>query len=202
MAVFFNIRPRDLAAGHQRFKSTPPGRPPADTDLFRTITLGSGTGAAMPEFSWLSQRDRWALVLAVKEFSPALRGTGLRADRNGALPPAPEDAGEAERGNVAAGRRIWDDLGCARCHGADGKGMSRQEAGAAWADAAGAVVPRSSDLTHACALRAGASPEALQRSILLGVGTAMPSYSDALPDEASLRSLIAYIRSLDPGSRR
>ncbi|MBI1950476.1 MAG: c-type cytochrome [Acidobacteria bacterium] len=201
-ADFFGIRPRDLAAGHHRFKSTPPGRPPADTDLFRTITLGSGTGAAMPAFYWLPQRDRWALVLAVKELAPALRGTGLGVGRDGAIPPASGGAGEAERGDHAAGRRLWDVLGCASCHGADGKGMSRRDAGAAWADAAGAAVPRSSDLTHACALRAGASPEALERSILLGVGAAMPSYADSLPDEASLRSLIAYIRSLDKGSRR
>ncbi len=57
------------------------------------------------------------------------------------------------------------------------------------------------DLTHACALRAGASPEALRRSILLGVGAAMPSYADSLPDERSRRSLIAHIKSLSTGPR-
>ncbi len=195
-AVFFAFAPRDLTAGHYRFKSTPAGRPPADADLFRTITIGSGIGAAMPAFYWLLERDRWALVLAVKRFSPTLRDTGLREDRNATLFPA--GTGEAGKGDLAARSRLWDGLGCASCHGADGKGMSRQEAGAAWADAAGAVVPRASDLTHACALRAGASPEALMRSILLGVGSTMPSYADALPDAASLRSLIVYIRSLDP----
>ena len=196
-ATFFAFAPRDLTAGHYRFKSTPAGRPPADSDLFRTITIGSGIGAAMPAFYWLLERDRWALVLAVKRFSPALRDTGLRGDRNATLFPLPAGTGRAGRGDLAAGSRLWDGLGCASCHGADGKGTSRQAAGAAWADAAGAFVPRSSDLTHACALRAGASPEALERSLDLGVGAAMPSYADALPDGASRRSLIAYIRSLD-----
>lgn len=201
-AAFFTYAPRDFTSAHYRFKSTPPFGPPADADLFRTITMGTGIGAAMPAFYWLGERDRWALVLAVKQFSPALRRAGLQAGREGAPPDPLAGTGEAGGGDSAAGRRMWDSLGCASCHGPDGEGMSREQAGAAWLDPAGAVVPRSGDLTHACALRAGASPEALRRSILLGVGAAMPSYADSLPDERSRRSLIAHIRSLDAGAPR
>ena len=179
-AGFFAIPPRDLTAASLRFRSTPLGQPPADADLFRTITLGSGTGAAMPSFYWLGERDRWALVLAVKRFSPVLGVTGLVADPQDASGVRPGATGQPDATRLEAGRRLWDGLGCATCHGDGGAGM-----------------PGSApDLTHPCALRAGASPEALDRSIRWGVGTTMPSYADALPDASSRRLLIDYVRSL------
>lgn len=179
-AGFFTIAPRDLAAASFRFRSTPLAQPPADADLFRTITLGSGTGAAMPSFYWLGERDRWALVLAVKGFSPALNGTGLAAVPGDAEEDRPGAVGQPDAARLEAGRRLWDGLGCATCHANDAAG-----------------IPGSApDLTHACALRAGASPEALDRSIRWGIGTAMPSYADAVPDASSRRLLIDYVRTL------
>jgi len=203
LAGFFSFPPRDFVRGRYRFKSTPPGQPPADADLYRSITLGTGTGSAMPAFDWLEERDRWALVLRIKEFSPALRGKDLRAEddadrwwRIGGT-RGRGAAGGANGEMAGEGRRLWESLGCASCHGASGSGMTRAEAGADWTDGAGVVVPRSGDLTHACALRAGASERALERALMFGVGDAMPSYADALPDEAGRGALVAFILSLD-----
>ncbi|PYT33854.1 MAG: hypothetical protein DMF52_14585, partial [Acidobacteria bacterium] len=39
VAGFFSFPPRDFVAGRYRFRSTPPGEPPADADLYRSITL-------------------------------------------------------------------------------------------------------------------------------------------------------------------
>src|SRR5207249_3493513 len=176
--------------------------PPSDDDLYRSITLGTGVGAAMPAFYWLDETDRWALVLRVKEFSPVLRGSGLRSPREaggrGGIDPAGGDVpqgGEAEAA-LREGRRLWDGLGCASCHGPSGSGLTRQEAGADWKDGDGVAVPRSGDLTHACALRAGASERALERAVLFGVGEAMPSYAESLPDAPGLRALVSFLRSL------
>jgi len=197
-APFFSLPPRDFVAGRYRFKSTPAGQPPEDADLYRSITLGTGLGSAMPAFYWLGEGDRWSLVLRVKEFSPALRGTGLS-------PPGP--AGPRDSESAAShptqeeGRRLWDDLGCASCHGPSGAGMTRAEAGADWNDGGGVIVPRSGDLTHACALRGGASERAVERAVRFGVGEAMPAYADALSDRSKRRALVSFLMSLQGGRR-
>jgi len=192
LADFFSFPPRDFVSARYRFRSTPAGRPPSDGDLFRTITLGTGIGAAMPSFDEMPAEDRWALVLAVKEFSPELRGTGLRPAVEAPAPrPPKEDAAPAQ-----AGRLSWERLGCASCHGASGRGMTREEARADWKDAAGVVVPRSGDLTHACTLRGGASPRAIDRALEYGVGDVMPSYAEAIGDGDTRRSLLLFVLSL------
>lgn len=172
-AAFFTIAPRDLTAA-------PSERNPADADRYRTITLGSGTGAAMPSFYWLDGRDRWALVLTVKRLSPALREAGLAPEAPGVDDGLPggdrRPAGESQD----AGRILWNDLGCAACHGGAGEGVPGSGPG----------------LTHACGMRFGASPEALDRSIRRGAGTAMPSYAEALQDAHSRRLLADYVKSL------
>jgi len=203
-ALFFSFPPRDFTAAQYRFRSTPLGRPPADADLYRTVTLGTGVGSSMPAFDDLDGRDRWALVLAIKQFAPALRGLVLE--------PAPSKHARGGRRRSDAGRvrpdtdgpRLWTALGCPTCHGQEGAGLTREEARASWVDGAGVPVPRSGNLTHACALRGGASPEAIERSIFLGVGAAMPSYADAVTDERSRRALVDYVVSLadSPTSRR
>src|SRR5437867_348135 len=196
IAPLFVFQPRDFTAAQFRFKSTPLGRPPADADLFRVITLGTGIGSAMPAFEDLDGRDRWALVLAIKQFSPTLRGRALEAAPRARQRLAEGAGGSGADGRETEGRRLWDGLGCASCHGQAGTGLSREEARASWVDGAGIRVPRSGNLTHPCALRAGASPEAIERSIVFGVGAAMPSYADGLPDERSRRALVGYVMSL------
>ncbi len=192
VAGFFSFRPRDFVTGRYRFKSTPMGRWPTDADLFRTITMGSGIGAAMPAFDWLGDADRWALVHAVKEFSPALRGSGLSAEAR----PSGQGAGRRSGEDIAEGRRLWMSLGCPSCHGASGGGMTREQADADWEDGAAVVVPRSGDLTHACFLRGGASEQAIERALVNGVGEAMPSYVDALTESES-RALVSFVLSLE-----
>ncbi len=194
--------PRDFVAAQYRFRSDDTGDAPLDADLFRTITLGTGTGSAMPTFYWLTAADRWALVLRIKEFSPRLRGRALKA----AARPSEDPAGwsEAERHATGAGprveegRRLWLDLGCAQCHGGDARGLSREEAGASWADPLGVVVPVSGDLTHACGYRGGASPRAVDQA-LFGLGLVMPSYRDAVPRKADRQALREYVLALRDG---
>ena len=77
--------------------------------------------------------------------------------------------------------------------------MTPREAHARFTDESGENVPRSGDLTHACALRGGASPRAIERALLFGVGASMPSYADALPGAPTRRALVSFILSLQSG---
>lgn len=185
--------PRDFTTAYYRFRSAPASGPPRDADLFRVITLGTGTGSAMPAFYFLSDEERWALVLRIKEFSPALRGAGLKAE-GAAASPSPASAREGT--DLARGKDLWDRLECATCHGPAGRGMTPREAGALWADAAGVAVPRSGDLTHACSRRGGGSEEAFARALIYGVGSAMPSFADDLGEPiGAARALIRHLEA-------
>ncbi len=188
--------PRDFTTAHYRFRSGGSGEPVADADLYRTITLGTGIGAAMPAFDWLPPRDRWALVLRIKQFSGRLRGLDLRAPRHGGDTPAADPARNGDRDALfRSGRRLWERLGCDACHGRGGEGMDRREADASWADLEGNPIPRSGRLTHPCALRGGASPASIDRA-LFGGGLAMPTYGEAVPDPEDRRALRAYVLAL------
>ena len=197
--------PRDFVAAHYRFRSGGARRAADDADFFRTITIGTGIGSAMPAFYWLPARDRWALVLRIKAFSPKLRGKGIEAASRPEGEPPPGPAGAARRpwdaARIAKGRGLWSDLGCAACHGADARGLARAEIGAQWADAAGVPVPASGNLTHACAYRGGASASAVERALFRD-GLAMPSYREALPREEDRGALRDFVLSLQEGPGR
>jgi mono/diheme cytochrome c family protein len=197
-AALLSPPPRDLAAAHYRFKSTPGDELPRPADLYRVITLGTGIGSAMPSFHWLPPPDRWALVFRVQAFSrrpwPAPSDPGATvatpAREPRAIPAPPSGA------DLSEGRRLWDALGCASCHGAAGEGLTAEQAGMRWSGADGPPLRRSGRLTHACDLKGGASGEALLRAVLGGVGVAMPAYGEALPDPATQRALRDYLLSL------
>ena len=194
--------PRDLRTGVYRFQSRPFPSAPEDADLFRIITLGTGTGAAMPSFAGLPAIDRWALLLTVKGFAPSLRGEGLERSEavdNPDRTPG-EDAGaaigmEAPAGPdaVMVGHELWEALGCRSCHdpsAREGSGLQ------GIADQSGAgEIRHPGSLRHVCDLRGGASEAALTRAFVAGIGLAMPSYGDALPDRSDRRALADYLRA-------
>jgi mono/diheme cytochrome c family protein len=196
--------PRDFTAGRFRFTSRPGGAPAADAELFRSLTLGTGTGAAMPAFEWLPAADRWALVGRVQEFSAVGTVSEVAPPASATVATGAEVAGAdgANQDELARGRALWQELECATCHGERGQGMTRQEARADWSDETGAPIPRSSDLRHACGYKAGASDAAVERSIAAGLGPGMPAYGGSLPDPADRRALILFLRSLEQEPER
>ena len=190
--------PRDFTAGYYRFRSVRASEPPRDADLFRAITLGTGTGAAMPGFYFLPAEDRWSLVRRIKEFSQAARGAPLQVAA-GEETASPKGSWEYDT-EAVEGRSIWDRFECAACHGPEGKGLTRDQAGARWSDPAGVAVPRSGDLTHACSRRGGGSIEAFARALRFGVGSPMPSFAEDLDDPVrAARSLLRHLESARAG---
>ena len=189
-------KPRDFTKGVFKFRSTPSGALPTDQDLFKIITRGVYR-TSMPEWSLLSDRERWAVIAYVKGFYPewAEHGAGTPI----ALPPAPADLGRPEA--VARGRELYLLLECSTCHGDGGKGdgpSAAQLPPDVWGNA-----QRPFNFTKG-RLKSGGAAEDIYRTFMTGLnGTAMPSYYDifADPDGENIRAgdawnLVAYILSL------
>ena len=203
-AELFARSPRDFTTGAYRFRSTPAGEPPRAADLFRSITIGTGTGSAMPGFGHLEVEERWALVRRIREFAPGLGGRGVALDARGEGPAAPVSAGAEAPGpapedeSVAAGAALFRELGCAACHGSGAEGRAAPGDGSAWRDEGGRPIPATGDLRHPCGLRAGASEAALRRALDKGVGPVMPSFALALEGRPwAPRAIRAWLLSLD-----
>ena len=192
-------KPRDFTKGVFKFRSTPSGTLPTDEDLYRIITRGVYR-TSMPEWSLLTERERWALVAYVKAFFPdwSARGAGVPIF----VPQAPASITSAAA--VARGAELYQLLECTTCHGASGRGdgpSATTLAPDAWGNP-----QRPFDFTSG-RLKSGAGPEDIYRTFMTGLnGTAMPSYYDifAEPDGESIRdgdawNLVAYILSLRRG---
>jgi mono/diheme cytochrome c family protein len=203
-AALFARPPRDFTLGAYRFRSTPAGSAPAAADLFRAITLGSGTGAAMPGFGHLDAEERWALVRRILEFAPGAAGTALGGPAGATCAPAPVAGPRAEVPGgdpVAAGAALYAELGCAACHGPGAHGRPAPENGTAWQDESGRPIPGTGDLRHPCSRRGGASEAALARALGCGVGPVMPSYALALEGRPwAPRAIEAWLESPDTGA--
>ena len=115
-APFLTSHPRNFTKGIFRFKTTPGGAPPTDPDLFRTVSLGLHATAMPPWRYLLTDEDRWAVLQYVKTL------TAFKDHQ----PGQPVDIGQAPADitaeRIARGKQLYDDAGCATCHGAEGYG--------------------------------------------------------------------------------
>jgi cytochrome c oxidase cbb3-type subunit 2 len=185
MGHMMRTQPRDFSRGTFKFRSTPTGSLPRDEDLFRTVGEGL-RGTAMIGQGDLPEPDRWAVVQYVKSLSPRFRqelpGPPVP------IPPAPPRTEE----QATAGKELYRDAECWKCHGEGGRGdgPSAERLRDEWGFPA---LP--ADLTRRPLKRANA-PEDLYRVLVTGLdGTPMPSYREALaPGE--VWALVYYLESL------
>jgi mono/diheme cytochrome c family protein len=185
-------RPRDLTAGQYLLRSTPTGSLPTDGDLFRSISRGL-PGTAMIGWGGLGAADRWALVDYLRTLSPrfAEETPGDPVLVPPAPPASPTPPASLER--IARGRRVWNEMRCAECHGKDGRGDG--PAARTLKDARGNRV-FAFDMTRGWKLKGGGAPEDLFRTLHTGLdGTPMPSYADAMTADDTW-ALVHFIRSL------
>ena len=196
-------KPRDFTKGIFKFRSTPSGTLPTDQDLFKIITRGVYR-TSMPEWSLLTERERWAVIAYVKGFFPEWTARGPGAPIF--VPQPPPSVGSPE--SVARGRELYQLLECSACHGTSGHGDGPSAATMepdVWGNP-----QHPFDFTKG-RLKSGAGPEDIYRTFMTGLnGTAMPSYYDifAEPDGDSIRAgdawnLVSYIVSLRqaPGAK-
>jgi mono/diheme cytochrome c family protein len=179
-------QPRNFQLGTFKIRSTPSGQPPADDDLFQTITRGvqGATGAMMPSFRALPEADRWALVEVVKEIA------GI--DKPGKPITVPAEP----RVNVALGRQVYDRLQCAACHGTDGRGDGSSSLTLVDDQKRRIWTP---DLSRG-RFKGGNSPADIYTRIATGLdGSPMPSYANKA-SPAEIWALAHYILSLSTGA--
>jgi c(7)-type cytochrome triheme protein len=183
LAEVLSIQPRDLRAGDFRFRSTVAPSLPTDEDLFTVISRGV-PNSSMPAFATLPAEDRWALVEAVKSFSPRFLAETARAALH--VPAAPEFTAE----RAARGREVYFEIGCDACHGAEGGGDGR--AAPVIRDALGFLNPPL-NFQSGRRVKSGQRPQDIYRVIMTGLeGTPMPGFVRALSEDDAW-SLVAFV---------
>jgi cytochrome c oxidase cbb3-type subunit 2 len=178
-AHMFQTPPRDFREGKYKFRSTPSGSLPLDSDLVRSVKSGV-RGTAMVPQDHLSDAEIEAVVQYIKSFSD--RFSREKPEKPVPIPAPPPKTSAL----VASGGAIYKKAGCPECHGAAGKGDG---------PSARDLRIKPADLTQR-PLKGGATPQDLYRTLMTGLdGTPMPSYKDAL-EEAEFWALVFFIDSL------
>ena len=185
--------PRDFAGARYQVRTTPSGQLPTDEDLHGVIRDGL-PGTAMPGWPNLSRSEREDVIAYLKSLSPFFG----RGD-----PPEPVEIGDDPGGGeeaVAAGREVYRELECFRCHGQAGRGDGESAPTLEnWQE----LPIRAADLTEPWTFNGGSSVEAIHRRFLTGLdGTPMPTQMDAIESDIVSRedvwNLAYYVRSLGP----
>ena len=185
-------RPRDFEGAVFKVRSTPSGSLPTDKDLFKAISRGLVADQDMPSFKFLPERDRWAVVAYIKTLSP-------RWEEEADYQEEPIEIGEVPPPTAAmvlAGKQVYKEMKCAKCHGPKGKGDG-PSAPQLKDDNGLSIKPR--DFTDPSQFVGDSSPAGIYQTFTTGFdGTPMPSFADFL-DEEQRWQLVWYVMSLRPG---
>ncbi|HEY7476320.1 MAG TPA: c-type cytochrome [Vicinamibacterales bacterium] len=192
-------RPVDFTAGKFKLRTTESGSLPTDDDLNRTILEGI-PGTSMPGWRGrLSIDDVRNVVTYLKSFSPRFASEApqpIVEAKRAAEPASSSASGQAAARtpqNIARGQAAYARLGCAACHGADGRGTDAIASGLTddWNRAIEAT-----DLTEPWTFRGGPSARDVYVRLRTGMsGTPMPSFASAAPED-ELWDLARYVTSL------
>ncbi len=181
------VKPRDYRQGTFKWRSTPSGALPLDSDLEKTIRDGI-YGTYMPSWFAIGKRNRADVISYIKTFSA--RWTTESAPAPITIPPEPEYT----ESSVSRGRAIYEKNNCAQCHGSGalGDGPSAHDLKDDWGNA---IVPY--DLTQGH-IKCGNTGEDIYRVFITGLnGTPMPSFTDSISSDEAW-ALVHYIQSLSP----
>jgi len=175
-------RPRNFTLGAYKWRSSTAALP-SDDDLRHTIQHGA-LGTSMHGFAAaLSATEIESLVAQIKAFAPTV---GWNKS-----PSKPLVLGQPPTSVAPNGAQLWNDKGCASCHGNDGRGSESGRALQVY-DLTTTPLrrPRAVD-SHAERLRAVAL------TIMTGNnGTAMPAFASALTP-AEMWALADFVVSLN-----
>ena len=187
-AEYMSIKPRDYRQGTYKWRSTPSGSLPLDSDLEHTLMNGL-YGTYMPTWRFLDERSRRDVIAYIKTFSP--RFATEKPQTPITIPP---DPGYTEA-SVAKGAAVYVKYNCSQCHGAGGQGdgPSAHELKDDWGNL---IVPY--DLTKGH-VKCGNESTDIYRVFMAGLsGTPMPTFADSL-SATDAWDLVHFIQSLSPG---
>ncbi len=180
-------KPRDFTTGKYKFRTTPNGMLPTDDDLRRIIEIGAPY-TSMPGWPNLTSAEIQNVIYYLKSFSPDFENP----DRYGEPIDIPRPL-ESTAESIARGRVVYEEQGCAACHGEVGRGDG--PSAPTLVDDAGDHI-RAADLTQRWTYRGGPTKEDIYRTFSTGLnGTPMPSYADSLEVE-DRQHLVNYVYSL------
>lgn len=175
------IPPAALATGIYALRTTEHESLPTDDDIFTTISRGVH-GTAMPPWFALAESDRWALVEHVKTLSKAF------SEDTAAPPVAIDGAPAATPARIAHGHMLFEERGCASCHGARGLGDG---------PAAFALPVRPRNFV-AGRLHRGSRLSDIHTTLVTGLdGTPMPSFDKVMTAD-ELWDVALFIETLVP----
>ncbi|HET7788024.1 MAG TPA: c-type cytochrome [Myxococcales bacterium] len=172
---YLPIPPRNFTIGQFTLRTTPSGSLPRPTDLFRTIRRGIRPDIDMASFTFLSDREVWAVIAYIRTFSPR-----WKQEKPGE-PVAIKDPPPRTQAMVEAGHKVFMDMGCFACHGEHGRGDGPSAAALTY-DNGKPVKP--ANLTRPDWFKGGSTPRDIYRTFITGMdGTPMPSFGDSLSEE-------------------
>jgi mono/diheme cytochrome c family protein len=187
-AEYMSVKPRDYRQGTYKWRSTPSGSLPLDSDLEHTLLNGL-YGTYMPTWRALDERSRRDVIAYIKTFSPR-----FATEKPQDPIVIPSDPGYSDT-SVARGDAVYKKYNCSQCHGAGGQGdgPSAHELKDDWGNA---LVPY--DLTKGH-VKCGDKSTDIYRVFMTGIaGTPMPTFADSM-NSADAWDLVHFIQSLSPG---
>jgi len=167
--------PRDFTTGRFKVRTTPNGALPIHQDLVDIIRLGMPY-TSMPAWPTLSSQELSDLAYFIKTFSPDF-SNAEKIPQPVPLPSAPAVTNES----VELGKKLYEETGCAKCHGTVGRGdgPSAPTLVDDWRQPL-----RPADLAQSWTFRGGSSREDIFRTMSTGFsGTPMPGFHEALTPE-------------------
>jgi mono/diheme cytochrome c family protein len=193
-AVRLITKPRDFTQGIYKFRSTDSGSLPLEQDLYRTITRGLPR-VSMPPFPLMPEPEKLAVIEYVKGFYP--RWEEEKGNRKVvAVPRAPADIGSHER--ALRGRLVYEEMGCGKCHGVDGRGTGATQT--EYVDVWGNK-QKPFDFTRG-RLKGGDAPEDIYRTFHTGLRSIMPAFDTdtlALVTRESITPRLAPLPAAERG---
>jgi cytochrome c len=168
-------RPRNFTTGKFKIRTTPNGALPTHQDLVDVIRRGMPY-TSMPAWPGFSDQEVSDLADFITSFSPDFSNPE-KAPKPVSLSGAPRSTKES----VEQGKKLYEENGCTRCHGALGRGDG--PSAPTLVDDWGQPI-RPADLAQRWTFRGGPSREDIFRTMSTGLnGTPMPSFLEALNDE-------------------
>jgi cytochrome c oxidase cbb3-type subunit 2 len=191
-ATGFDPAPRNFRRGVYKFRTTVSGALPLDEDLERTVREGL-PGTEMPRWKdVLSEHDIRSVVQYVKSFSPYFEDPKSRPLPKDIVRIPADRPFEPSAESIVAGRKIYIDQDCVKCHGKAGAGDG-VEANKLEDDWKVPIRPADLTLRH---FKNGNRDRDIFRVFTTGLnGTPMPAFDD-LTDEQRWQ-LVDYIKSLE-----
>jgi mono/diheme cytochrome c family protein len=190
-ALHLRPRPRNFTVGKFKVRTTPNGALPTHQDLVSIIRRGMPY-SSMPAWPNFSDQEVSDLAYFITTFSADFSNPE-NIPKPVSLPSAPSSTKET----VEAGKKLFSDNGCIKCHGTLGRGdgISAPTLMDDWG-----YPIRPADLAQPWTFRGGSSREDIFRTMTTGLnGTPMPSFQDSLTPEQRW-AITDFIASLPGGA--